>query len=532
MSEQNRIERRRNGGGLTRREFLEKAAVLGIGGAAPALFGRSAYGEAPKQGGRLRMGVTDAFTSDTLDPALSVTIMQALVTHGQLMNNLVEVDHEGNPIPELAESWESTPDASQWTFKLRRDVEFHNGKTMEARDVIYSFNHHRNDDSRSGAKGILESITDIRADGKDTVVFTLSGGSADFPFITSEFHLSIFPDGTRTIDEFNRGIGTGPYVLESFDPGVRALAKRNPNYWKAGRAHFDQVETLGIADTSARTNALKTGEVDVVNRCERKTVHLLKETPGIEVVQTNGTQHYTAPMHTGLSPFDDNDVRLAIKYAVDRQELLDTILRGTGVLGNDHPIGRANRFHATEEEIPQREYDPDRARFHLRKAGHSRLAVTLQASDAAFVGAVDTGILYREHAARAGIDINVERVPEDGYWNDVWLKSPWCFCFWFGRPTEDMMFSTAYAENAAWNDAHWKHERFNRLLVEARAMLDEAKRRELYVEMQRIVRDEGGTVVPLFASDLMAATDQLRHGPLATNIQMDGLRLPERWWFA
>ena len=269
-----------------------------------------------------------------------------------------------------------------------------------------------------------------------------------------------------------------------------------------------------------------------MNRCERKTVHLLKQTPGLEVVQTNGTQHYTAPMHTGLAPFDDNDVRLALKYAVDRQELLDNILRGTGVVGNDHPISRANRFHATDEEIPQREYDPDRARFHLKKAGYSTLAVTLQASDAAFVGAVDTGVLYREHAARAGIDITVDRVPEDGYWNEIWLKSPWCFCFWFGRPTEDMMFSTAYAENAAWNDAHWKHERFNRLLVEARAILDEAKRRELYVEMQRIVHNEGGTVVPLFASDLMAATDRLRHGPLASNIQMDGLRIPERWWFA
>ena len=217
-------------------------------------------------------------------------------------------------------------------------------------------------------------------------------------------------------------------------------------------------------------------------------------------------------------------MRLALKYAVDRQNLLDNILRGTGVLGNDHPISRANRYCATDEEIPQRPYDPDRAKFHLKKAGYDTLAVTIQAADAAFPGAVDTGVLMREHAVAAGIDITVERVPEDGYWNDTWLKSPWCFCFWFGRPTEDMMFSTAYAANAAWNDAHWKHERFNQLLVEARAMLDESKRREMYVEMQRIVHNEGGTLVPIFASDLMATTDRLRHGPLATNIQMDGLR--------
>ena len=532
MSEHDRIAHLLEDGRISRREFMARAAALGAGATVPALLSEAAGAEEPKKGGRLRMGVTDAFTSDSLDPALSVTIMQALMTHGQLMNNLVEIDHEGNTIPELAESWESTPDASQWTFDLRKDVEFHNGKSLEAQDVIYSFNHHRGEDSKSGAKGILEAITDIKADGKHRVIFSLSGGSADFPFITSEFHMSIFPDGTKSVEEFNRGIGTGPYVLESFDPGVRALVKRNPNYWKAGRAHFDEVETLGIADISARTNALQTDEIDVMNRCERKTVHLLRQAEGIVVEQTNGTQHYTAPMHTELAPFDNNDVRLALKYAVDRQNLLDNILRGTGVLGNDHPISRANRYCATDEEIPQRPYDPDRAKFHLKKAGYDTLAVTIQAADAAFPGAVDTGVLMREHAVAAGIDITVERVPEDGYWNDTWLKSPWCFCFWFGRPTEDMMFSTAYAANAAWNDAHWKHERFNQLLVEARAMLDESKRREMYVEMQRIVHNEGGTLVPIFASDLMATTDRLRHGPLATNIQMDGLRLPERWWFA
>ena len=246
MSERNRLEQLLRDGSITRREFLARATALGIaGGVAPALLSEAAHAETPKKGGRLRMGVTDANTGDSLDPAPSVTIMQANITHGQLMNNLVEIDHEGTPIPELAESWESTPDASRWTFELRKDVEFHNGKTLEAQDVIDTYDHHRGEDSKSGAKGLLESITDIKADGKNTVVFSLSGGSADFPFITSEFHMSIFPAGTKTVQEFDKGIGTGPYMLESYNPGVRALVKRNPNYWKEGRAHFDEVETLG-----------------------------------------------------------------------------------------------------------------------------------------------------------------------------------------------------------------------------------------------------------------------------------------------
>ena len=85
---------------------------------------------------------------------------------------------------------------------------------------------------------------------------------------------------------------------------------------------------------------------------------------------------------------------------------------------------------------------------------------------------------------------------------------------------------------AAWNDSYWKHERFNKLLVEARAELDSAKRAEIYAEMQQITRDEGGVVIPIFADYLMAASDKLAHGPVATNTEMDGLKLPERWWFA
>jgi peptide/nickel transport system substrate-binding protein len=514
----------------TRREFLAETTALAAAGViAPAFINEGAKASTPKRGGRLRMGITDSSISDSLDPALSITIMQAVLTHGVLQNNLVEIDHEGNVVPELAESWESSPDASTWTFKLRKGVEFHNGKTLDAEDVVYSFNHHRGEDSKSGAKGIVASIDDIRADGKDTVVFTLSGGSADFPFIASEFHMSIFPAGTKTVDQHNMGIGTGPYMLQSYDAGVGALATRNPNYWKSGRAHFDEVELIAISDMNARTVALKAGDVDIINRAERRTIHLLRETPGINVVQSNGTQHYTMPMRTIAAPFDNNDMRLALKYAVDRQAMLDMLLRGTGVLGNDHPISRANRYHA---DLPQREYDPDRAKFHLKKAGESNISLELYASEAAFAGAVDAATLYREHAAKGGIDIKVVRTPTDGYWNDVWMKKPWVTGFWFGRPTEDMMFSTAYAAGAAWNDSHWEHERFNKLLVEARAQLDTNKRAEMYAEMQLIVRDEGGVVVPVFADFLMAASSKLDHGPVASNTEMDGLRIPERWWFA
>jgi peptide/nickel transport system substrate-binding protein len=235
-------------------------------------------------------------------------------------------------------------------------------------------------------------------------------------------------------------------------------------------------------------------------------------------------------MRTDTPPFDNNDVRLALKLALDRKAMLQTVLRGHGVPGNDHPIGRSNRYHA--DDLPQREYDIDKAKFHLKKSGLGSLKVDLSAADAAFAGAVDAAVLYREHAAKAGIEINVVREPNDGYWSNVWLKKPWCAVYWSGRPTEDWMFSTAYAAGAPWNDSFWEHERFNKLLIEARAELDESKRRAMYVEMQTIVRDEGGVVVPMFNSDVKALSTKIGHEQLGANLDLDGLRAVERWWFA
>jgi peptide/nickel transport system substrate-binding protein len=236
-------------------------------------------------------------------------------------------------------------------------------------------------------------------------------------------------------------------------------------------------------------------------------------------------------MHTKKAPFDNNDVRLALKLVIDREALLKTVLRGYGVVGNDHPISPANEFHASE--LPQRKYDPEKAKYHVKKSGVGTLKVKLHAAEAAFAGATDAAVLTKEHASKAGIDIQVVRAPNDGYWSNIWTKVGWSMCYWGGRPTEDWMFTTAYAADAAWNDAHWEHKRFNELLIEGRGELDPKKRREIYVEMQRIVRDEGGTAVPLFNNYVFACSDKTQHGPnLAGNWDLDGAKINERWWFA
>lgn len=525
-SEWTRLESLLREGKISRREFIKKTAILSLAAAAaPGLFSSRAHAAEPKKGGKFRLGVSLGDTTKSLDPA-TFTDDGDVVVNWCLRNNLVEVDYKGDAIPELAEGWENSADLKTWAFRLRKGVEFHNGKTMDSADVIDSLQYHSKADSKSASKSILKSVKEIKADGKDKVIFELDGGSADFPYILADFRLTIQPAGTV---DFSNGIGTGGYSLVSFEPGVKAVAKRFKNYFKKDRSHFDEIEILSIPDISARTNALRSKQVDAINACDYKTIDLLGKLPGIQTIISTGTRHYTYPMLTNTPPYDNNDVRLALKYAIDREQILKTVFRGYGKVGNDHPIGPSQRFFASELE--QRPYDPDKARFHLKKAGLEGHKFNLISSVTVGDVSVDSALLYKEHAKKAGIDIDVTKASGDGYWKEVWIKKPWTSGRWAGRATADWMFSTAYAAGTSYNETLWDNERFNKLLVQARAELDTAKRREMYVEMQRIVRDEGGAVIFIFPSDLHAASDKIKYANLAGNYQMDGNKCCERWWF-
>jgi peptide/nickel transport system substrate-binding protein len=508
----------------TRRDALRYGAAAGL----LTATGLPARAQ-PKRGGTLRVAKGHGSNTDTLDPgSYSNGFMTA---HGFMQGNLLtEVTAAGEIVPELAESWEASPDAKTWTFRLRSGVEFHDGRTMTSADVVASINHHRGDDSTSAAKPLVAPIVDITAPDDRTVVFTLQAGDADFPFSIGDYHLIIVPVSPDGTADWRSGIGTGPYRIEVFEPGVRARYGRHENYFKSDRAWFDAIEMLSVIDPTARTNALMTGEVDAIDRVPTAVAGRVGAHPNVVLQEIAGTQHYTFAMNTTADPYADNHIRQALKYAIDREELVQKILFGYGVIGNDHPIGRGQRFF--NSELTQKTYDPDQARWHLQQAGMDTLTVELSVADAAFQGAVDAGQLYAETARAAGIDLQVIREPNDGYWSDVWLKKPFCAVYWSGRPTEDAMFSTAYAEGVPWNDTYWSNARFNELLVAARAELDEVKRRAMYYEMQDICANDGGTIVPMFASYVFAHSPAVAHDALASNWDMDGEKWAERWWFA
>lgn len=524
------LSKKLTAGSINRRTFMQSAIAMGLTVSAATTLATKAEAATPKSGGTMRIGQGHGSTTDSLDPATFENGFTS-VLGVTLADHLTEVAPNGQLRGELAESYEASADAATWRFNLRKGVEFHNGKTMTAQDVIDSFNHHRGEASKSAAKGLLTAVKNISADG-DTVVFELEDGNADFPYIASDYHFAIRPsNGDGTID-WASGVGTGRYVLENFEPGVRAEYSKFANNWKEGTGHVNEVLQLSIVDVTARQNALMNDEVDVIDRVDPKTVHLLERVPILRIREDTGTLHYTFPMRLDVAPFDNYDLRMAMKLSIKRQELVDKILLGHGVVGNDTPISTANPYH--NGDLPQREFDPEKAVHHYKKSGHSG-AIQLSAADAAFAGAVDAAQLIKASAAEAGIDIEVVREPSDGYWSNVWNKKGWCACYWGGRPTEDWMFSAAYTNDTEWNDTAWKgteaSARFNELVKAARKELDQTKRRAMYYEAQALVNDDGGAIIPMFANYVQGLNNRVQHGDeVAGNWELDGSKLAERWW--
>ena len=511
--------------GITRRKFIKGAAALGVTAAAsPLLIPKLVSAAKPKKGGFFKIGYHAGNTNDSFDPR-TMTGSEMYFPSFMMRNSLVEIDHKGNAIPELAMSWEVSDDLKTWVLNLRKGVEFHNGKSFEAEDVLYSLNIHRGE-TKSAAKSLMVPVKDIKADGKHRVIVELKSGNIDFDYVLTDYHFAMVPAGTDGLD-WEKGIGTGGYVLQHFEPGVRIQAKRNPNYWKEGRAHFDEIEITVIHDVSARSTALKSGKIHYNSELDTKTAKFMQKDQNLKVLNIPSNDHFTMPMRADTSPYDKLDTSLALKYAIDREKIVKIVLNGFGTVGNDHPIGQGHKYYAAD--LPQRQYDPEKAKYHLKKAGLEGFTFDLSTMDRK--GMTELALVFKEHAAEAGIKINVIKKPNDGYWSNVWMNDPFVVATWNGRSNVDNQFTAGWVEKSDWNECYWKNKRFNELLELARKEKDDKKRGEMYFEMQSICRDKAPDIVPAFFNHLGAMTKNVGFDKVASNAREDGFRLTERWWF-
>jgi len=508
---------------LSRRGLLQAGAVLGLSAAAGP-FVSPASAQEPVRGGQLRLGLDGGASADTLDPALAEASVLFVIAHCW-GDTLIESDPKtGEAMPSLAESWSPSADAKEWTFKIRKDVRFHDGTPLTVNDAIETLRRHAGEKSQSGALGLLSGIERIEERAGDMVV-TLKEANADLPLVLTDYHLQIQPGGG--VDKPAAAIGTGPYKMVTFEPGVRAVLERNKDDWRQDRGYVDSVHITVMNDLTARISALRSGQVDFINTVEPKVVPLLKQVSGVEILRTSGKGFYSFLMHCDTAPFDNNDLRLALKYAVDREAILKRVLGGFGTIGNDYPVN-AN-YALAPTDIEQRVYDPDKAAFHFKKSGHQD-PILLRTSEAAFPGAVDAAQLFQVSAQEAGIKIEVRREPSDGYWSEVWNVKPFCASYWGGRPTQDARYSTSYVSNADWNDTRFKRPDFDKMAIQARGELDEVKRRALYRDMALMVRDEGGLILPVFNDYINASSGKLKGFVHDIGNDLSNGRIASRVW--
>lgn len=351
-------------GKMNRREFVGRTTALGLSaGLASALYGKAAQAQA-KKGGLLRAGMQGGESTNSLDPALAASEVPFAINMlwGEM---LVDVGASGEIQYRLAEEISANSDATEWKFKIRQGVEYHNGQTVTAEDVIATLKRHTDEKAQSGALGIVQGISEMSASG-DMVTLKLASGNADLPFLMADYHLVIQPGGG--VDNPAAGIGAGPYKVVVNEPGVRHGFEKHANYWDPDLGHADQVEILVINDGTARAAALQSGQVHMMNRVDPKIAELISRVPGVQVKHVAGRGHYVFIMHVDKPPFDNSDLRMALKLAINRQEMVDKILGGLGSRGNDFPINSA--YPLFDDSIPQREYDAAAAAEYYKKSGH------------------------------------------------------------------------------------------------------------------------------------------------------------------
>jgi peptide/nickel transport system substrate-binding protein len=494
--------------GASRREVLRAMAadgLMSLTGAGLLASSGAAFAQQqakPKQGGKIRVATQSSSSADTLDPAKGA-LGTDYVRANMFYNGLTELDPHLGAKMALAESLE-TKDATVWVVKLRSGVQFHDGKSLTPNDVVYSLMRHKDPAVASKAKTLADQIKEAKATGPNEVTITLEGANADLPVILATSHFLIVKDGTT---DFKTAVGTGPFKLKEFAPGVRTVGVRNEKYWKPGMPHLDEVELIGIGDESARVNALLSGDVQLINAVSPRSTARIKGTPGFSVLETKTGQYTDLIMRDEGGITGTADFRRGLTHLMDREQIRRAVFLGYGSIGNDQPIDPTNKYYL--KGLPQRPFDPEKAKFYFQKAKLGSAPVQLYASPAA-EGSVEMAMLLQQVAPQAGLNLQVVRVPSDGYWSNHWMKHPLGYGNINARPSADVLFTQFFKSDAPWNEANWKNPKFDQMLVAARGEPDDAKRKQIYGDMQQLVHDDGGIGIPMFQSSLDAHSSKLK----------------------
>ncbi len=437
----------------------------------------------------------------SLDPASKGRVLQIIE---KIQSRLVRPGPGGKPAPDLATSWQPNADGTVWTFHIREGVRFHDGSTLDAHDVVYSIKRVIDPDYGSPARAAVRMIESIEATGPFTVRMTLASTFADLPLQLMDPRLRIIPEGSGdTIDQ--TGIGTGPFKVQKFDPDGITVLTANEDYWE-GPPGLSRIEVIGVPDAQARLQAFLSGQLDM----ERGIVPLLRraldKSLRYQLLEIPTGNWMGLAFRTDVPPYDDPRVRQALRLVVDREEMLQLALDGGGVVSCDTPVAPNDQYRA-EMDCPP---DPVRARELLAEAGYpDGIDIDLHVSSLDQSWPV-IGVTFQEQATRAGIRVNLINAAADGYWSNVWMKKDAFTTSWGDRPA-DQALNEAFHSTAKWNETYYANSDFDQLLEAARAELDFNKRRALYIDAQKYLAKNSGTLIPFHVTQLVVLSNRVTH---------------------
>ena len=448
---------------------------------------------APRPLKTLRYGYHAAATSaDTLDPAYRTSSTDGLF-QGLVSEQIVRLDENLTPTPPLAERWEANADGTEWTFHLRDGITFHDGKPFVAADVVYTFQRLLDPDVASPGAGGLPGLEPdgITAPDDRTVVMRLTQPNVDWPEAITNSHTRIVPEGATNADLAAQSLGTGAYRIDEFIPGeISTVFERNENYWQPDLPKVDFFEVITIPEVEAQLAAIRGGQIDILSRAPAAQLDALDAEPDIMVISNPVGSSSVAYCQIDVPPFDNNDLRLAIKYATNRPQHNDLVYGGRAYQMNDIPLPGLIRFGLAGS----REHNLAMAREHLSRAGYAD-GIDLTLTLASMEDWIEWTQVWQQQLAEAGINVELDVTPADTYWGDQWLSAPFAMTGWNVR-TVDHGLGLWYHSEAEWNETHWADEQFDADLAAARSTTDEAERTRLYHKMQQQIIDEGGHFVP------------------------------------
>lgn len=440
-------------------------------------------------------------SADVADPALSNTQHD-----GRLMTaayeQLTRYDEGLQAVPWLAESWSANSRADEWRFRLRSGVSFHDGKAMTAADVAYSFGRVLDEKTASPGASLLGFLDPdgIKVVDDHTITFRLKESIGDLPLSLITKQSYVVPDGATTADLRRSAVGTGAFKLDDFTPGGdRTVFVKNDKYWGAGLPRISGFELIPIPETATRVAALQRGQVDIIENVSATDIERLKGANMLVQKQAKGDMELFA-MQTDVAPFDDPRVRLALKYALNREGMVDLVAQGQATVLNDIPISSTLQYGLQDSP---RALNVSKAKQLLADAGHrDGLSIELNTSDvqARFM---DFATVYKSMAADAGIELKLAVSPADTYWEKVWLQTPAFVSAWIARPAESMLALLFVADSTS-NETHWDRPDWERRFRQARASQNETERQAMFAALQQEVIDDGGYLSPYMANTISA----------------------------